>query len=132
MPESGTVGWVYDHSLLISPLFLKLSLGRRQFSSPYECICVCVCVSVCGPPHCLIIPGLYRGLSLGLPLPTVKFPLRSARTMQTLPCLSTTSASPLAAIYRPQLQVYLCLRHPIIYLQCCRKQIPWSPAWETV
>lgn len=52
-------------------------------------LCVCVCVV---PPHCLITPGLSTGLSLSLPLPTVKFPLRTARTIQTLRHLPTTSA----------------------------------------
>lgn len=83
-----------------------------------------VFLCVCGPRRCLIIPGLCRGLSLGLPLPTVKFPLLTARTMQTLPRLSTTSASPLAAIYRAQPQVYLCLRHPIISSWCLLEKGP--------
>ncbi len=48
--ESWAAGWEYDHSLLISPLFLKLSLGLCQLSSTYTCafvqsrVCVCVCV----------------------------------------------------------------------------------------
>lgn len=138
VPELGTTGWEYDHSLLISPLFLKLSLGLGQFSITYVCICaewclcVSVCVYVCGPPHCLIISGLSRGLSLGLPLLTVKFPPQTAQTMRTLPRLSTTSASPLAAIFRLQLQVYLCLRHPFISLLCCWEKAPWFCSWETV
>lgn len=105
------------------PVFLKLTLGLCQFSS--TCVCICTeCVSHVWSHSLssLIIPGLCRGLSLGLPLATVKFPLRTARTMQTLPSLSTTSASPLAAIFKPQPQVYLCLRHPIISLRCCRKR----------
>lgn len=97
-----------------------------QRAHSHVCLCTesCLGFCVCGPTLCLIIPGLCSGLSLGPPLATVKFPLQTARTMQTLPRLSTTSASPLAAIYRPQPQVYLCLRHPIISFWCCRKKSP--------
>lgn len=124
-----TAEWEFDHSLLISPLFLNFSLGFCQFSSIrvhlLRAVCrLCVPVCVCGPRRCLIIPGLCRGLSLGLPLPTVKFPLLTAWTMQTLPRLSATSASSLAAIYRPQPQVYLCLRHPIISSWCLPEKGP--------
>lgn len=119
------------------PLCFWTSLWAFASFPAYVCICWEPCVDyvflcVCGPRRCLIIPGLCRGLSLGLPLPTVKFPLLTARTMQTLPRLSTTSASPLAAIYRPQPQVYLCLRHPIISSWCSPEKGPMAAAWETV
>lgn len=77
----------FDHSLQISPLF---HIGHGGFTS-FPCVPVCVAFVCVVPLRCLITPGLSTGLSLGLPLPTVKFPLRTAWTMQTLP---TTSALP--------------------------------------
>lgn len=87
-------------------------------------MCVSQCVQVCSPSLPYHSWPLQKGLSLALPLPTVKFPLWTARTMQTLPCLPTTSASALEAIYRPQPQEYLCLRHPIISLWRCGEKGP--------